>query len=258
MKDYISISASSLSSFFRCSFMYKWQFIDGKVPDKISIYTIFGSVLHKALELHFKYNLSLDEICSSLNILLTHYFSEEKNFEFPSESVFKEYLVKGMLQISNVKKMKERWKDYTILDVEKYIKIRFENKYFDNVFLTGKIDLLLKNLENIICLDWKSSKSKENNIDENIQLTFYMFFVKQLYKYSVENIFGALAYPIDGEILFSQRTENDFSCLFRQINNMLERVHKTDFIKEPKVNMRINDCFFCQYQRSCHEDDRRL
>jgi len=253
----LTVSASSLSSFFRCSQMYKWQFIDARVPDEVFFFTVFGSTLHKALELHFRFNLSFDEIRSAWKSLLISFCTEQKNLEFPKQNVFDENLAKGLKQLDNAEKMKQRWANFKVLEIEKYVRVPFKNPFVDDVYLTGRIDLILEDIETLVCLDWKSSKSKEKEIDKNIQLTFYSFFVRELYKYSIENIHGALAYPIDGDILFTQRTDDDFSSLFRQINNMLERVSKKDFVKEPKLNSRSSDCFFCQYKKTCYKNDYR-
>jgi CRISPR/Cas system-associated exonuclease Cas4 (RecB family) len=251
MKDYISVSASSLASFFRCSQMFKWQFLDERPVDEISMYTVYGSTLHKALELHFRYNFSLKEIEKAWPILLIAFFSEAKGLVFPDKHILDERIELGLKQIQNVELMKKRWEGYEILEVEKYVKIPFKNSFLENVFLTGRIDLLLRDITYLVCLDWKSSKGKEKDIENNVQLTFYSFFIRELYRYSLENIFGALAYPFDGEIIFTQRSDEDFSRLFNQINNMLERISKKDFIKEPKLNRREKDCFFCQYKKTC-------
>jgi len=257
MRDYLTISSSSLSSFFKCSQMYKWQFIDERPADEAYLFTTFGSVLHKALELHFKYGMSLDEVASSWKALFIAFCTEAKGLNFPNAKELDDCLVKGLLQIGNVKKMKKRWENFRVVEIEKYCKIPFINRYLDNVFLSGRIDIILENDEIIICLDWKSSKSKEKDIDNNTQITFYSFFIKELYKYPLESIHGALAYPIDGDILFTQRTEEDFESLFKQINNMLERISKKDFAKEPKLNSRTGDCYFCQYKKTCAKNDHR-
>lgn len=256
MIDYLTISASSLASFFRCSQMYKWQFLDKRKPDEVFIFTAFGSTLHKAIELHFKYGLSFEEIVDSWKALLIVAFSEAKGLEFPTNKVLEECFSKGIMQINNVKKMKKRWKDYKVIEIEKYCKIPFVNPFFENVFLTGRIDLILKGAF-IICLDWKSSKSKEKYIDTNTQLTFYNFFVSRLYECSLDNVQGALAYPIDGDIIFTERTIDDVEELFKKINLMLERISKKDFSKDPKLNWRPEDCFFCQYKKTCNKNDDR-
>ena len=127
MKDYLTVSTSSLSSFFRCSQMYKWQFIDEREPDEVFLFTTFGSTLHKALELHFKYGLSLEEISSSWKTLFVASCTETKKLSFPSQKELDDCITKGWLQIDHVKKMKKRWEKFKILEIEKYCKVPFVN-----------------------------------------------------------------------------------------------------------------------------------
>lgn len=256
MKEYLTISASSLSSFFKCSQMYKWQFIDMRTPDELFLFTTYGSVLHKAIELHLKYKLSLKQVIDSWQTLFIAFCSEAKGLKFPNEKELSDCLVKGLLQLGNVQTIISRWEqsEFKVLDIEKYCKIPFKNKYIQNVFLTGKLDVILNNTsdeEIRCCLDWKSSKSKEKDIDNNVQLTFYSYFISELFKTPFEKLHSALAYPIDGTILFTQRSQEDFERLFNQVHNMLERISKEDFVKEPKLNHTLGDCFFCQYKETC-------
>ena len=250
----LTISPSSLACFFRCSQMYQWQFIEEREPDEVFIFTTLGFAIHKAIELHFKYGLSFDEICSSWKTLFISICSETKKLAFPDEKCLYECVQKGLLQIKNVKEMKKRWTKFKVLDIEKYCRIPFKNPYLEDVFLSGRIDIILGDDRTVVCLDWKSSKSKEKDIDSNLQLTFYTFFAKNLYGFELDSIYGALAYPIDCDILFTQRKVEDFQCLFRQANNMLERVVKKNFLKEPKLNSRLGDCFFCQYKKTCEQN----
>jgi len=253
----LTISASSLSTFSRCSQQYKWQFLDKIEPEDggVSIYAIFGTTLHKALELHFRYKLGLDELKKAWRSLIIAICTETKGLSLPSEKEFEENASRGVAQLENVQKMIERWEGYRVLDVEKYHRVPFDNKYVKNVFLSGRLDLVLKSDDGLfVCLDWKTSKTKDSDMGQNVQLTFYSMFVNDMYGCEFESIYGALAYPHDGEILFTQRSKEDVLNLYKQVNNMLERVNIKDFIKEPKLNTRKGDCFFCPYKKRCMND----
>ena len=76
-----------------------------------------------------------------------------------------------------------------------------------------------------------------------------------LHDVSLRQIYGSLAYPYDKEILFTQRTQEDIEKLFVRINMMLERINCNDFKKEPKLNFRHDDCFFCPYKKRCENVD---
>jgi CRISPR/Cas system-associated exonuclease Cas4 (RecB family) len=255
MKNYLTVSASSLSTFFKCSQQYKWQFLEEREPDEgtASLYTVFGSTFHKAIELHFKFGFDKDELMSCWKVMFFSFCTETKNLQLPNKHEVQKFVDKGYEYFENFFKMKERWSKFKVLGVEQYYRLPFENKFLPSVFLSGRIDLLLTNAESIVCLDWKTSKSKEKDIEKNIQLTFYTFFINQIYKYSLDFIHGALVYPFDNDILFGQRSKDDFEELFSQINIMLERISKSDFVKEPKIKCIPNDCFFCQYTKICNK-----
>jgi ATP-dependent exoDNAse (exonuclease V) beta subunit len=253
MRNYLTISASSLNTFFRCSQNYKWQYIDELEPDEgiISLATIFGSTFHKALELHFKFGIELSKLISSWKILFLS-FCTETGLDLPNEYELQSFIDKGYVYFDNFSRLQKRWEKYKVLHIEKYFRLPFKNSFINNVFLSGRIDLILNNNnQSVVCLDWKTSKWKESNVDKNIQLTFYIFFVSEIYKYSLDSIHAALVYPFDKDILFTQRTDKDFDELFNKVNVMLERISKSDFKKEPKINFCPDDCFFCQYQKTC-------
>jgi CRISPR/Cas system-associated exonuclease Cas4 (RecB family) len=249
----LKISQSSYTTFHKCSKMFQWQFIDEIPPEKGSdnIYAVFGTSFHKALELHLKYNLDCDDLVNGWKVLFLNYFSEARNLSEKDKKLKQKFMQMGEAFIKNAFEMKLRWQDYLIVESEKGVKIPFKNDYFENVFLTGKIDLILKNVLSFVCLDWKTSKNKDEDIDSNDQLTFYIYFIHNLFNIKFEDIFGALAYPFDKDIKFTQRTIEDVNNLFGKINKMIERIYKNDFIKEPKMNFNPDDCFFCPYKKRC-------
>ena len=71
MRDYLTISSSSLSTFFKCSQHYKWLYLDELEPDEAtgSIHGTFGTAIHKAIQLHLKYGIKFEDIVRSWNIL---------------------------------------------------------------------------------------------------------------------------------------------------------------------------------------------
>jgi CRISPR/Cas system-associated exonuclease Cas4 (RecB family) len=254
MRNYLTVSASSLSTFFRCSQQYKWQYVDELEPDEgvISLPTVFGKTFHKALELHFKFGIKLPQIISSWKILFLS-FCTETGLILPGEYELQTFIDKGCKYLDDFFGIEKRWSDYKILDIEKYFKIPYKNSILKNVFLTGRIDLILNKFveKTVVCLDWKTSKYKEADVDKNIQLTFYIYFMHEIYRYNLDSVYAALVYPFDQDILFTQRTKKDLEDLFAKIDIMLERIVKSDFRKEPKLNFSPDDCFFCQYQSTC-------
>lgn len=255
MKKYLTISASSLSTFFKCSQQYKWQFLDELEPDEgtASLYTVFGSAFHRAIELYFKFNLDMDEIRSCWKPLFLSFCTETKGLVLPRQRELLKFIDKGYLYFDNFTKLQVRWKNYKIVDTEKYYRLPFKTS-LDDVFISGRIDLILNNDKyEFVCLDWKTSKTKETNVESNTQITFYVYIISQVYKIPLESIYGGLVYPFDMDILFSQRQSNDFDVLFKRVNVMLDRISKSDFVKEPKVRCTPDDCYFCQYTKTCEK-----
>lgn len=254
MKNYLTVSASSLTTFYRCSQNYKWLYIDELEPDEgaISLPTVFGSAFHKALELHFKFGIKFSQIISSWKVLFLS-FCTETGLMLPNEFELQSYIDKGCKYLDDFLGIEKRWMDYNISEIERYFRIPYKNSILKNVFLSGRIDLILNKHsdKSIVCLDWKTSKYKEKDIDKNIQLTFYIYFINYIYRYALDSIYAALVYPYDKDIMFTQRAKQDFDDLFAKINIMLERISKSDFKKEPKINFLPDDCFFCQYQNRC-------
>ena len=167
MRNYLTVSPSSLTTFFKCSQWYKWQFIDELETEEgaDNLYAIFGTSFHKVMQLHHRFKMSHDELVSSWKSLFLTYCTDAKKLKWPSDSVLETFIRRGYEYIDNAFFMRERLKQYEFLDTERYVKIPFTNKYMKiPTFLTGRIDLLLKNQEFIVSLDWKTSKIKETKI----------------------------------------------------------------------------------------------
>jgi len=249
----LRLSPSSVSTFFKCSMQYKLLMIDELQPDPGSdnLFAVLGLSIHKASELNDIFDLTYDELRKALKIIFLSYMSGARNL--PKDLEYQKFLSRGYKLLRNVFELKKRWKDSTIIDVERYYRIAYENPFIENVYLSGKIDIVIKNIELIFtALDWKTSKSKNKNINNDLQLTFYIYFVHVVYGIDYENIFGALAYPENNDILFTQRTEDEINLImFDKINLMLSRITNDDFKKEPKLNDNLNDCTFCPYILSC-------
>ena len=251
----MNISPSSFVTFKKCSQWFKWQYIDLLEPDESTdnIYALFGTTFHKAMQLHHKFNLSYDELVSSWKTLFLSYCTDAKRFAWPKDDVIDSFLAKGYIYLKNAFKMRKRWKKYAVLDTERYVRLDFQNKFLPNIGLSGKIDLLLKDEQSIVNLDWKTSKRKEADINFNDQLTFYIYFIHVIYKLPLDVIYGALAYPFDEELLFTQRTQEQIDSMLESVLKVLKRLYENDIAKEPKRDFLIDNCMFCPYPHRCEK-----
>jgi CRISPR/Cas system-associated exonuclease Cas4 (RecB family) len=250
----LRISPSSLATFNKCSMQFKWNVIDEIEPDENSdnLFAVLGSAFHKAMELNDLYDISLEDLRKSWKIIFLKYMSDTKYLDRKTSYSF--FQSRGFQLLRKGMDLKKRWKDKaSVIFNEKYFRIPLTNKFLENVYISGKIDLAIRNKEEdiITILDWKTSKNIDKNIDNNDQISIYIYFVHSQLKFDYENIFGALVYPQIEEIIFTQRTEQDVQKVFAKINLMLERIANSDFKKEPLINKKKDDCTFCAFTKYC-------
>jgi len=255
MTKSLRISPSAINTFFKCSMQYKWNVIDELEPDPgtDNLYAVLGSTLHKASELQDKFNIPFTELKTAWKILFLNFMTESKNLD--QDCNYEKFLSRGYDLLKNLVELKKKWiNKVKVLSVEKYHRIPYKNPFINDICLSGKIDVSLKSLEDemFTALDWKSSKNENIFIDDDLQMSFYIYFIHIFYKVDFDKIFGALAYPANLHINFTQRTEEDLQeKMFKKIDLMLERISKDDFKKEPKIGMNLNDCTFCPFIKSC-------
>jgi CRISPR/Cas system-associated exonuclease Cas4 (RecB family) len=256
MRPYLTISPSSLTTFFKCSQRFKWQFIDELEADEgtDNLYSIFGTTFHKIMQLHHKFNMPYEELIGCWKALFLTYCTDAKRLKLPTDKELETFIKRGYSYIDNGFSMRQRWSGYSFLDAEKYVRIPYPNKFMKiATFLTGRIDLLLGNKEFIVSLDWKTSKSKESNIESNEQMTIYIHFIHLVYNWAYDKIFGCLAYPFDKEIIFTQRDQNQIEIALGKIDILLARLADNDIAKEPKRDMLPDNCMFCPYTLLCEK-----
>lgn len=251
------VSPSSINTFSKCSLQFKLRYIDERTADNDTdnLYAVRGSAFHKLMELDDELNLSKKLNDSQLkdywSILFFTYMTDCNNLPKTSSSELESFINESFSLVKNGFELKKRWKSQKIIGNEKYIRLEFKNTFIENLFLTGKIDLVLLKNNVYTILDWKTSKKIEEDIDNNLQLSIYIYFIHKIYNVKYENIFGALAYPFSKEILFTQRTDKQIKKVLSNINSMLERITTNDFKKDPILGWQPNDCTFCPYTDSC-------
>jgi len=215
--------------------------------------------VHKAGELGDKYGITIDALKKAWKILFLNYHSETQNL---LDDDYNSFLSRGYELIINMFEMKKRWEDKTIVIAnERYIRLPYENKFLKNVFLSGKIDVILKNkIEEVFtALDWKTARKTktQKDADKDLQLSFYIYFIHKLFNAEFKNIHACLAYPSSKRLVFTQRTKEELQIvMFDKIDNMLKRIKENDFYKEPKKCGNLNNCTFCPYIISCDKRNK--
>lgn len=258
IKKPFRISPSSLSVFNKCSMQFKWGAIDDVEPDggTDNLFAVLGSTFHKCMELNDRYDYSLTDLEAGWRILFFNYMSELKNYDNKSDIDF--FLKRGFNLLKKGIELKKRWQqNSTVVFNEKYFRIPFENKFINKVYISGRIDLAIKNKDDDIytILDWKTGKNKDKNIDENEQMSFYIFYMNKMLNIPYENIFAALVYPFLDEVVFTQRNECDINNMFEKLHIMLEKISKGLFKKEPLISGILEDCTFCPFTKYCKKNE---
>ena len=249
------ISPSSISLFKRCPLNFKWACIDEVEVEENSgnYYAVLGSAFHKAMELNDIFNIDPIEIKKFFKLLFYTYLTDA-NIDYKNDdNKYKNFISRGYELIDNGLNLKKRWKyDNDVFFNEKYFRIKFENKYIDEMSISGKIDLALKNKKDDIytILDWKTSKKTDDEIHTNVQLTIYIHYIHKTLNVPYENIYGALAYPSLNEIIFTQRNKEQVDDLFDELNIMAKKIYKNDF----KRNKSESSCFFCPFKMKCSNE----
>jgi CRISPR/Cas system-associated exonuclease Cas4 (RecB family) len=185
-------------------------------------------------------------------ILFLNYLSEARHLDENAEYSF--FMNKGYSLLRKGLELKKRWLvNSTVVFNEKYFRIPFNSKFVKDVFISGKLDLAIKNNDDDIytIIDWKTGKNVDKNIETNDQITIYIYYISQQLKVGIENIFGALVYPQADDILFTQRKEEDIQRILSAYDAMLERIAEGDFKKEPLLNKKKDDCVFCPFIKRC-------
>lgn len=254
----LRISPSALDVFSQCSMRYKWIVIDEIIPDEGSdnLYAVFGTTFHKVMQLNDRFGLTEKELCSIWKYLFLAYLSD--SLYLPKKIEYQNFIDQGTSMIKKGLELKKRWKHNQIVENEIYFRINYPNSFFEDAFLSGRIDVIVKDNQQVYTtLDWKTSKIVEKDIDKNNQLCFYIYYVHLTYGIDYDSIFGALVYPYSKEIIFTQRDEQSIIKLKEKINLMLSRIAKNDFHKEPKENggWLVDNCHFCGFKKYCQDHE---
>lgn len=186
IRDQLHISHSQLFTYLNCSLKYKFQYVEARPPECLSIALPFGKAIHAAIEHYYK---SLkDGVLTELDMLETvfaeSFYKSAEMGHIPL--LFKKETPDINSAISMGKGMLKAFYDsadldgYEIVDVELPLAATlydFDGKPLD-MQLIGFIDLLLKDkLGNYLVVDQKTAKQKklQQAVDVDLQMTAYSY-----------------------------------------------------------------------------------
>ena len=186
IRDQLHLSHSQLFTYLNCSLKYKYQYVEARPAERISIALPFGKAIHRAIEHYYK---SLkDGIPVQLGTLETilaesiHRSAETGRIPL----LFKKETPDINSAIAMGKRMLKAFYEGTVLgDYEIVgVELALSAPLYDvegnplDMQLIGYIDLLLKDKQgNILVVDQKTAKQKKTQsaVDSDLQMTAYSY-----------------------------------------------------------------------------------
>lgn len=186
IRDQLHISHSQLFTYLNCSLKYKYQYVEARPAERISIALPFGKAVHCAIEHYYKSLKDGTAIqLGTLETILAE--SIHKSTETGrTPLLFKKETPDINSAIAMGKKMLKAFYegtvigDYEVVDVELALSAPLydiEGNSLD-MLLVGFIDLLLKDKQgNILVVDQKTAKQKKTQaaVDADLQMTAYSY-----------------------------------------------------------------------------------
>ncbi len=186
VKDCLHISHSQIFTYLNCSQKYKYQYVEQRPIERISIALPFGKAIHTAAECYY---LSVkDGDLLSLD-MLQNIFKESllRNVESVSVPIlFKKDTLDMDSALSMGKRLVEVFYEnvnligYQIVGIELPLTALIHGPDGDplDIQLVGFIDLLLKDDKGrLLIVDLKTSKQKksQSTVDDDLQMTVYSY-----------------------------------------------------------------------------------
>ncbi len=232
-------SFSQITTYLSCPYKYMLKYVYN-VPEEPTPFFVFGSIIHKLIELFSKRELkNKEEVVSSFDKMMNENKEVFRNH-------FDYYLKKGRKMLNNFFKYNEfLTHKYETKGVEMKIKIHLPQ----DIILVGVVDRLLYDKEDgkYVILDYKTSRPYKGRFDEThgkSQLMLYSHLINNEYNYDVKKIMllflennSVVSYDID------QNVVNDvLSTIYEVVNKIKRKI----FTPQPS-----SQCEYCSYKLLC-------
>jgi RecB family exonuclease len=249
------LSPSKITLYSDCGLKYKFQYIDGIKKLKTSIHLIYGSSIHKALELLNNSLIQKDktDIEDVLQAFDDHWKKETTEGEIKN-GFYEEKLYYTALE--TLIKFYKEYSDYEVLASETEFSVPFGDTQ-----LHGIIDAVIQCKGKIYIVDYKTSKDlyEKFKIDTSIQLAIYAYAFRHLLSDGkFPNIvktqedyvtYYVLTKDIDNlqiEIQKKKITEKEIKRLEYIANQATIGIQNKIFL--PNYN---SQCKYCEYKKEC-------
>ena len=218
------LSPSLIKTFESCKLRYRWQYVD-KIykPQPITDETVFGRYLHRFMEL-YEHKRTI-EIVKQL----------KEEFEIPDR--IEDDLVKA---ISNTVKF---LRQYENLEYENEKKIVVE---IDNLKLSGKVDKIYMKKDDLIVIDFKTSKKFWKGMND-LQLKFYSLLLSKDKNTIPDHIETIVYYSFINAVDSNTYTSKDIEYFLEYLKDTGDRINTNTNWAPNKSKL----CDYCQYKSDC-------
>ena len=257
------ISYSQVFTYMNCSLKYRFQYLENKPYERVSIAPIFGSAIHAAIERHYrglKNNqiITLDELVEEFRIQLELDLKQQ-----PVPVIYKKDLPDKATAFAMGEAMlglihnNSTHSDLVVVDVEVPLTatLHKDDGQPTDYKLAGVIDVIFKDKEgNLIVVDNKTAARTmaQETADENHQMTSYAYLLAaNKYVFPTApvtcrfDVFRKLKTP-KLEHVYTSRTADDRKRFARIANGVLDAIDAGIFIPQSSWL-----CADCGYQDAC-------
>lgn len=257
------ISYSQVFTYMNCSLKYKFQYLENKPYERVSIAPIFGSAIHGAIERHYRalknnHIIPLDELVEEFRIQLELNLEQQtvpviykKDLKDMETAFAMGEAMLGLIHENDVNS------DLVVVDVEVPLTATLyrEDGEPTDYKLAGVIDVIFKDQQdNLIVVDNKTAARAmtQNTADENHQMTSYAYLLaanKLVFPTATVtcrfDVFRKLKTP-KLEHVYTSRTADDRRRFARIANGVLDAIDAGIFIPQSSWL-----CADCGYQDAC-------
>jgi putative RecB family exonuclease len=186
-QEQLHISHSQIFCYLACSLKYKFQYVEQRPKERISLALPFGKSIHSALERYYR-SLMDDRTVVSLDLMET-LFEESLTLELDNTEVPVMFKTEASDTASAIQMGNRLLKTFydnidlagmEIVDVELPLSapLYTDTGEKTDITLVGFIDLLLRDAEgNLLVVDNKTSKQKksQDTVDDDLQMSAYSY-----------------------------------------------------------------------------------
>ena len=253
---------SSLADYLKCPAMYYWQWIRELDSNTLNIDLVFGGHIHNALECYFKsrkggiisHLLALDK---AIALFISTFPADE--FEVDKKSKIKNATCAEIVLTG----ITERYKDMlpeNIIEIETL----YERPIGNGHNFSGKIDLIVRERDRLICIDHKTSGRVSSSYSHkwNISRQFIGYcWLKEEQEFRVNFMHTVTKPNVDFPMYFySQkqihRWEQSTAFLCNTIAELTNRLAPPNFSADmlfPRIGSHC-EMYSCKFETLCHQD----